>query len=189
VKFAGVMPVAAVPGVTNRTRNSPPCRMSPFVRPVQTVWAPAVTAEQANVALLALFSTPMVVETKMNGLLFATVPAGAVAVTLKVNEETLTAWPAGPPAKEDETVHTWPTRFAHAVLGVPTRTGVAAVAIAVSSAFAVDVAFGVSVIVGVAVFVRVAVAVAVGTSAVCVAATAVCVPGIATAVCVSDTAV
>src|SRR5579883_391720 len=192
VKFAGVTPVAGVPGVTNRTRNSAPWSTSPFVRPWQTVGPPtATTAEQVNVGLLIWLSVPTVVETKMKGLLPTMVPAGAMAVTLNVNELTLVVFPDGPTVGliAALTVQVSPTSGAHGTPGVPAGTGVAAVAIAVSSAAAVVVAFGVAVFVRVAVAEGVSVAVPVGTSAVCVAAIAVWVAGRASAVCVAATAV
>src|SRR5581483_324545 len=168
LKLAGVMAGVAGhcpvrPGVTNRTRNSPPWSTSPRVVPWHTVWAPALTAEQVKPEV-RLLSTPIVVETKMNGTLLATVPAGASAVTLKVNEATLDVLPVGPTVRLTcgLTVQVWPTCSAQAALGVPATDGVATVAIAVSSAAAVCVAFAVAVGVGVRVVVGVLVGVDVG---------------------------
>src|SRR5262249_37249682 len=110
---------AAVPGVTKRTRSSAPWRMSPNVLTVHVVCTPALTAEQLKLGLGAFASTPVVVETKMTGLLLATVPAGAVAVMLKVNDDVFWALPVGPPTNADETVQLPP------ICGLQTVGGVA----------------------------------------------------------------
>jgi len=46
----------------------------------------------------------MVVDTKRSGVVFATVPAGEVAFTLKLNEAVLLAVPLGPPGAAGTTV-------------------------------------------------------------------------------------